>query len=726
MSARTEPGKPRFAPAADTPGAQLFALRHLLAELQALGVKFEIRGADVVVTGAEALPASLREALQAFMSAGDLLWAYLGGDANDDEAFSLIDALGVEVIHVEWRAGTRVAVRQLIRDLRRHGGPLAIDIETAPLPEYRPEPSFVRLNSDGGLSTLQPVSSDRTALSPHLASIATLQLYAGGTGAYVFTGRARELVLHSHWLRRQWLVAHNATFETGFLHHHTRNYRRPPHRRARGRLECSLQATGCVLGIGFGGSGRSLANASKDLLDLDVPKELRTSDWGAARHSEGQLAYAAVDAALARRLWPRLVQEMRANGTLAAYELQRRAVPAVAAMELRGLTLDRAEHERQIEAWSRELAEGRRQYQEATKQVPPSSPNEVRAWLTTVLDANALASWPRTETGMLSVETGLLKRLVRIESARPVLRILAHEKLLSTFGFALAKHINPATGRLHAHYNIAGSKAGRFTCSNPNLQQLPSQRAPEFRRCIVAAPGNLLVGCDWNQVEVRAAAWLSGDQELTRLYVEGRDLHSENAAVIAGVPLAEVTKPMRQAAKATTFGALYGIGPRSLAEDAFANYGIEMTEAEAKQALDAFFLRFATLARWRHDNAQLCQARGYVSIGVGRRVEATWEPGGHLSFPQCCNLPVQGICADAMLRAIALVHARFNAAGIRGGLVATVHDELLAEVVEADADAARNLLQQAMIDAFAETFPGAPTTNVAAAEIGCSWMETKA
>jgi DNA polymerase-1 len=709
---------------AEAPGAELVALRHLLAELQVLGVKFRISGADVVVDGADTLPISLQEALRAFMGTGGLLWEFLGGGAYDDEALELIDALDVDVVHVEAVALARDVIRQLILDLRRHGGPLSADIETAPLPEYQPEPIFVRLNKDGGLSAVQPVDSARTGLSPHLASIATLQLYGGGDTVYVFTGEAREVVLRSHWLRRQCLVVHNAGFEVAFLRQHARGYRKLPHRRYRGRIDCSMQAAGLVLGVGFGG-GRSLANASKVLLGLDVRKELRTSDWGAANLSEGQLAYAAADAVLTRRLWPRLVEAMQASGTGAAYELQRRAVPAVAAMELRGLTLDRAEHGRQVDIWSRELAVARRQYQETTKQIPPSSPNEVRAWLTMVLDINTLACRPRTETGMLSIESRHIKRLIHVETARPVLRILAHEKLLSTFGPTLAKQINPATGRLHAHYNIAGSKAGRFTCSNPNLQQLPSQRAPEFRRCIVAAPGDLLVGCDWNQIEVRAAAWLSGDAALTELYTEGRDLHAENASLIAGVPLAEVTKAMRQAAKPVTFGALYGIGPRSLAEDAFAHYGVEMTQAEAKHALDAFFWRFATLDRWRRDHAERCQARGYVVIGAGRRAEAAWEPGGQLSFPQCCNLPIQGICADAMLRAIALVYARFNAAGIRGGLVATVHDELLAEVNAADAKGARELLQAAMVEAFTLTFPGAPMRGVAEAKIGSTWHEVK-
>ena len=132
------------------------------------------------------------------------------------------------------------------------------------------------------------------------------------------------------------------------------------------------------------------------------------------------------------------------------------------------------------------------------------------------------------------------------------------------------------------------------------------------------------------------------------------------------------------------FGSIYGVGPRTLAENAFDSYGIDMTEREGREALDRFFARYSVLKRWMHQHANICQVRGYVEIGVGRVVEAQWEPGGKLSFQQCCNLPVQGAAADAMLRAIAMVFRRLR--GIKGGLVASVHDELLLEVAEDDAD----------------------------------------
>src|SRR5262249_29636586 len=154
--------------------------------------------------------------------------------------------------------------------------------------------------------------------------------------------------------------------------------------------------------------------------------------------------------------------ELRAKGRWDVYDLQRRAIPAVADMELRGLAIDRAEHARQTRQWAEDLAEARHDYHDLTGEAPPSKPAEVQSWLERVLAGTParLARWPRTPTGQLSTRASHLKRLVDVESARPVLAIRAKEQLLQNFGPKLIdEHINPVTGRLHCHYNIAATKA---------------------------------------------------------------------------------------------------------------------------------------------------------------------------------------------------------------------------------------------------------------------------
>jgi hypothetical protein len=133
---------------------------------------------------------------------------------------------------------------------------------------------------------------------------------------------------------------------------------------------------------------------------------------------------------------------------------------------------------------------------------------------------------------------------------------------------------------------------------------------------------------------------------------------------------------------------------------------------QAQNALDGFFTAYPDLHRHLQYNAQISRRRGYIRIEPsGRIVPAEWE-GGYLSYQQCCNLPIQGGAADLMLLAIQLVYPTFRKARIRGGLIPTVHDELIAEVAEDDAEAATEIMHREMVRAFEISFPGAPTTGL--------------
>jgi DNA polymerase I-like protein with 3'-5' exonuclease and polymerase domains len=688
-------------------------LKAAIRDAAARGATFRICGADITIDGLRTIPDPIARARHS-----GFLYSWLAGDEDDNEALAFCRTLDVEPVLVETLEEALVAVKTMTP-----AAFVGLDIETAPRREYAKPRQPIAINTDGSLSAAQPSPHDDPAgLDPHLARIASLQLYAGGKYSYVFRGEALRLMLGSKWLRQQHLVAHNAGFEIKFLRHHTK----PVEGVTTGHpIECTLQAAGLVIGVGFDGEKRRLDRVAPPILGLDPPKALQTSDWGAPRLSRGQLAYAASDAALAWRLWPKLKLAIDTRGRSVAYQLQRDVIPAIADMELRGLGIDLPEHAQQVEEWSRRLANARREYVELTGNAPPSKMAEVRDWLAEVA-GERLATWPKTKGGELSIERKYLKWLILsgVESVKPVLAMLAMEKLIANFGPKLTARVSPATGRLHCHYHIGAAKSGRFTSSKPNLQQLPNARAPEFRRCIVAAPGHVLVSGDWTQVELRAAAWLAKDRALTRIYEEGRDLHRETAAAIARLPYEAITDAQRRNAKPVNFGAIYGIGPTTLAEDAFDNYAIEITEAEARQALDRFFQIYSGYNNWRWEHWRRVKASGRVIVpGSGRVVEGAWEPEGRVRFPQACNIPIQGLCADAMLRAIALLFRRLRP--LPGGMVACLHDEIVLEVPEDDADRAKAVLERSMTESFAVTFPGAPTRDVVSAGVGRNWMEAK-
>jgi DNA polymerase I len=709
-------------------------LTALVREVSLLGVRFHVQGPHLTITGRDGLPAPLANLLDAFERSG-WLRGYFGCDRAESSALELITRLEVQAILVRTKKRLRQALSQLVEDQKIHGPEIGLDIETAPNPEHRKLPPAVKFTQDGTIADRQGPSKakgemkDGTLLDPHRSHIASVQLYCGGEHAFVIRGPALKLLLRSAWFRRQRFIAHNAVFETNFLDYF---YSRPGRRPINWPIECSMQMVGLEIGCrrsAYG--GRSLANAAKVIGKITIGKSFATSNWDAEKLSPGQIAYAAADSVIAYKLWRHLrpiLQKPLGHGQnrWTAYELQRDAGPAVARMQTRGLLLDREEHAKQVATWSRELAEARHTFKAATGNVPPSTDNEVRAWLETVITPEQRRFWPSTDTGQLSIKHRDLARVREAPTAKTVMTIREKQTLLRTFGERLARHINPVTGRIHGSFEIAAAGPGRFAAADPNLQQLPVRRNPEFRRCVIAPLGRRIVVCDWGQVELRALAVLYHDDALMADLVSG-DLHRRTAARINGIALDAVTETQRYSAKATNFGAIYGISADGLRRNIFADFGVELTLREGQRALDQFANVYHRAWSGRERFAKECQARGYIVVPTsGRIVRKQWFKYGKLTDRQCFNTPVQGSCADAMLRAVALIDTCMVEGRIRGGLIACVHDELLLEVHEDDAEIARGLLEDVMVDAFATTFPGAPTTGVAAATIGQNWAEAKA
>jgi hypothetical protein len=207
------------------------AIKSTVAEATQLGAEFRLSGAQVDIDGLARLPEALSDRL---LACHHWLYGYLGGGRDDGPAIALCRQLGVTPVLVETVADVRDAIRTLERDERANGGYVGLDIETAPKAgQGTPRPA-VAINKDGAVAERQPEHKDRTALDPHRAEIACLQIHAGGDTCYVFRSEAPQLVLRSHWLRRQRLAIHNASFEARFLARI--GYRPPPGRRSTGKV----------------------------------------------------------------------------------------------------------------------------------------------------------------------------------------------------------------------------------------------------------------------------------------------------------------------------------------------------------------------------------------------------------------------------------------------------------------------------------------------------------
>jgi DNA polymerase I-like protein with 3'-5' exonuclease and polymerase domains len=309
---------------------------------------------------------------------------------------------------------------------RRGGVWLGFDIETAALPGEEERPAVHLRLRDGLPAANQPKFKGKAGLDPHRSRIRLLQLYGGGERCLVLDTSQVSIDAVAEAFRSCTLVIHNAGFELRFLMEAGIEL---------SRFEDTMQAAGLLLGV----HRRSLEDTASAYLGIEVPKALQRSDWGAPVLSEGQIAYAALDAVLAFQLWRKERVELHHKGRAAAYALQRDVIPATVRMIRRGITLDLEAHQRQVTKWEVEATTARATFLSDTGKTPPSTPAEKRVFLTEVLPPEVLDPWPRTpKTGELSTEGAELKRHIDILAIRSLLAIDAATKLHSTFGPELA------------------------------------------------------------------------------------------------------------------------------------------------------------------------------------------------------------------------------------------------------------------------------------------------
>jgi DNA polymerase-1 len=655
------------------PDAQDGDLRQAIVEALALGAEFHRHGDHIGVVGD--IPDKLRERLPA-----DALWIHTGAALEDQ---------------LEQDFAVRHKINPLLIDDPAYVNPsiaamdgaefYPIDLETvgSPLPP-------LRFNNDGSIASYQ-LPSDGSALDPFRARIATLQLTADGENCFIFRGEALIELLAGDWLAQQSLVAHNATFELSFLIHHAGFNPR--------RVDCSMLAGKLAFGLEYGIG----LDATCRQLKLPVPpKTAALSPWDSPRLSLGKQCYAASDVALLYRAWPLITASLRQDKRWYAYELERAVLPAVAAMKLRGVGFDVAAHQRIISHWRDEREEARIAYQHAADGgEPPSTPRTKQDLIRRIVPPDKLPAWPRTKkTGQLSTAGAYFKRLEGDPAVAAMLVFNGRSKLLSTYDGTLTRRIHPLTGRIHANYNIAKAKTGRFSCDTPNLQYLPKNKAPEFRETIVPAEGRMLLVADWNQIELRGGAWLFQDPVMTSAFADGLDFHTLTAAHILGIDYAAITAEQRSNIKPVVFGSMYGISAASLIDYALDKYNVVVSLDTAQEMLNHFNTTYKVMRTGQHALIAQTQRLGYIDIGVGRRLFAKNQRERHFTESELLNYPIQGICADCMMRALILLHPRLRR--LDAHLVCVVHDEVLVEAREDDAERVATVLKATMLEALSD------------------------
>ena len=329
-----------------------------------------------------------------------------------------------------------------------------------------------------------------------------------------------------------------------------------------------------------------------------------------------------------------------------------------------------------------------------------------------------LPSYKKTKTGY-STSAEVLEKL---RGAHPivgeVLEYRQYAKLKSTYVDGLLKVISP-DGRVRTSFQMTVTATGRLSSTEPNLQNIPTRTelGSELRRMFVAGPGQILVDADYSQIELRLLAHISGDQAMVDAFRSGEDFHTVTAAHVFSVPVEEVTPAMRRAAKAVNFGIVYGISPFSLSQD------LGVTVAEAKAYMDAYFHRFPGVKSYMDQVVERARADGYVETPMHRRralPEIKSSNRNMRAFGErvALNMPIQGAAADIIKLAMVRVHRQLKEADLAARLIMQVHDELIVECPETEADQVKTILVREMEGAYPLSVP-----LIAEAHSGKSWLE---
>lgn len=329
-----------------------------------------------------------------------------------------------------------------------------------------------------------------------------------------------------------------------------------------------------------------------------------------------------------------------------------------------------------------------------------------------------LPSGKKTKTGWSTNVDVMEKLRGKHPIVDEVLEYRTLTKLKSTYADGLLKVIGEG-GRIRSSFQMTVTATGRLSSTEPNLQNIPVRKklGAEIRKMFVAGPDMVLVDADYSQIELRLLAHISGDEAMRDAFLSGEDFHTVTAARVFGVPIKDVTPTLRSRAKAVNFGIVYGISAFSLAQD------IGVYPNEAKAYMDAYLDKYHGVRDYMEKIKAQAREAGYVETLFHRRrylPELKSSNFNVRSFGErvALNMPVQGTAADIIKLAMVNVHRRLKEEKLQARLILQVHDELIVECPQQEAERVRELLEQEMENAVQLSVP-----LTAEAHIGHSWAE---
>ena len=475
-----------------------------------------------------------------------------------------------------------------------------------------------------------------------------------------------------------------------------------------------------ALAMAHGGWGSSIVWDGKlaaYLLDASASKYQVTELLTSYRAKAAFTCEAWPDAGGLADLFAKMKAEITALGEDKLYnEIEFPLAQVLADMTRTGILVDRQGIEEFGLRMRTELSQvlARIQMETGSTSFNPNSPKQLGEML---FDTMGLPHGKKTQRGW-STDAETLEALRDYPLVEDILQYRAYQKLNSTYVEGLLK-VMGEDDRVHTRFNQTEARTGRLSSDNPNLQNIPirTELGSQLRAYFIAKPGWVLVDADYSQIELRILAHVTGDEHMQHAFLSGEDIHRSTAARIYNLPPDQVSPRIRSSAKAINFGIMYGKGAYSLSKD----IGVSVKEADA--FLKSYLAAFPKVSGYMDKTIADARACGYVSTLFGRRralpeLTSTNHNIRASGERMARNTPIQGTAADVIKLAMVRVWRRLRDEKMESRLILTVHDELIVEAPEAEAEKAAAILREEMEGCVQYAVP--LSTDV---HIGKNWLE---